>query len=266
MLHFVLCTSGECRDRGRGRQSDSPATFCAVYKWRVQGQGMWQAVWQSTDLLPAAQSVDVYSPGTQEEELTAVTDHRLVACLFSSKCLQHVIMDSGVLCPHPHDHTSTSWLLVSYVPPTYPQHGYWCLMSPPKKSDIPTSRILLSYVSTHMITYTHIMDSGVLCPHPHDHTYPHHGYWCLMSHPHTHSMDTGVLCPHQKSQIYPHHGYCCLMSPPTWSHIPTSWTLVSYVPSHMITYTHIMATIVLCPTHMITSWILVSYFPTHMIS
>ena len=190
MLHFVLCTSGECRDRGRGRQSDGPATFCAVYKWRVQGQGTWQAAWRSTDLLPAAQCVDVYSPGTQEEELTAVTDHRLVARLFSSKCLQQVIMDSGVLCPDPHDHT-------------YPHHGYWCLMA------------------HHMITHTHI-------------------------------MDTGVLCPHQKNQTYPHHGYCCLMYPPAWSHIPTSWTLVSYVPSHMITYTHIMATIVLCPTHMIT--------------
>ena len=132
----------------------------------------------------------MYSPGTQEEELTAVTDHRLVARLFSSKCLQQVIMDSGVLCPHPHDHT-------------YPRHGYWCLMAhhmitythimdtgvlcPHQKSHIPTSRILLSYVSTHMITYTHIMDSGVLCPQPHDHIYPHHGYYCLMSHPHDHT-------------------------------------------------------------------------------
>ena len=144
MLHFVLCTSGNSRDRGCG-----------------------QTVWWSTNLFPAAQSVDVYSPGTQEEELTAVTDHRLVARLFSSKCLQQVIMDSGVLRPHPHDHTS--W--------------YWCLMSPPTRSHIPTSWLLVSYVPTHTLTHTNIMDTGVLCPHPKSQKYPHRGYWCLMSPP-----------------------------------------------------------------------------------
>ena len=131
-------------------------------------------------------------------------------------------------------------------------------MSPPTRSHIPTSWLLVSYVPTHTITHTPIMDTGVLCPHPHTHTYQHHGYRCLMPPPkkseiptswilvsyvpthiimHIHIMDTGVLSPHPHDLAYSHHRYWCLISPPTWSCIPTSWLLMSYVRTHMIMHT-----------------------------